>query len=193
MSDDPGILEFPSRPGGVDPELVAAVEALMFASGAPLTAARLAEVLDADVSEVRLAAGILSQRGADGGVRCERVAGGWQLRTAPRFAEAVLRMKGTRPQTLSKAALEVLAVVAWQQPVIRPDIERMRGVDSGGVLRTLLERGLVRVAGRSDLPGRPLLYRTTGAFLELFSLPNLAALPTLAERLALERDRAAEE
>ena len=85
------------------------------------------------------------------------------------------------------AHLPVLAIVAWKQPVTRGDIERTRGVDSGGVLKSLLDRGLVRSAGRSDDPGRPLLYRTTQAFLELFSLPDLAALPTLEERASMVR------
>lgn len=193
MSADDGVLEFPQRPGGVESELIAAIEALLFAAGEPLTSTVLAEVLDTERVEVQQALRVLAQQRADGGVVLERIAGGWQLRTSLRFAEVVHQLRGTRPQRLSRAALEVLSIVAWQQPITRPEIEQLRGVDSGGVLKSLLERNLVRVAGRSDMPGRPLLYRTTSAFLEMFSLPNLKALPTLAEREALVRDRAAEE
>lgn len=191
MSDD-RVLEFPQRPGGVDAELVHAVEALLFAAGEPLTVPRIAEALGAEADEVRIAVRVLEQRRRDGGVVVDRVAGGWQLRSAPRFAAAAHRLAGTRAQRLSRPALEVLAVVAWQQPVARPEIERIRGVDSGGVIKALVDRGLLRTAGRSDDPGRPLLYRTTAAFLELFGLPDLAALPTLAERAALLRAAAPE-
>lgn len=193
MSTDDGILEFPQRPGGVDPELVHAIEALLFASGEPVGAAALTEALGADPDEVRVALRVLTQRRRDSGVVLERVGGGWQLRTAARFATAVHRLIGTRPVRLTRPALEVLAVIAWRQPIPRSEIDRVRGVDSGGVLKSLLERGLIRTAGRSDDPGRPLLYRTTSAFLEMFSLPDLAALPTLEERESLVRARAPDE
>lgn len=185
--ENDGILDFPSRPGGVEPELVAAVEALLFASGDPVAVPVLVDALGADTDEVRIALRVLEQRRRDTGVILERVAGGWQLRTAPRFAVAVHRLLGTKPQKLSRPALEVLAAVAWHQPVTRTEVERLRGVDSGGVMKTLLERGLLRTSGRSDDPGRPLLYRTTSAFLEMFGLPDLAGLPTLAERAAMVR------
>lgn len=187
-----GVLEFPQRPGGVDPEVVAGVEALLFASGEPVAVPVLAEALSVTPDEVRTALQVLEQRRRDTGVVLERVAGGWQLRTAPRFAGPVHHLLGTKPQKLSRSATEVLAVVAWRQPVTRPEIDRLRGVDSGGVLKQLVDRGLVRSAGRSEDPGRPLLYRTTAAFLELFSLPDLSALPTLAEREELVRGVAPE-
>ncbi len=194
MSDgDEGVLEFPSRPGGVEPEVVAAVEALLFASGSPVTVQALVQVLGEDAGTVRVALRVLAQRMRDGGVVLERVAGGWQMRTAGRFASKVHELLGTRPARLSPAALEVLAAVAYRQPITRTGIEALRGVDSGGVLKSLLDKGLVRTAGRSDEPGRPLLYRTTAAFLELFGLPDLSALPTLAERASLVRGQAAEE
>lgn len=182
-----GILEFPQRPGGVDPELIAGVEALLFAAGSPLAVPVIAQALGEPADEVRLALQVLEQQRRDGGVVLDRVAGGWQLRTAPRFAAAVHHLLGTRPQRLSRSASEVLAVVAWRQPVTRPEIERLRGVDSGGVLKHLVDRGLVRTAGRAEDPGRPLLYRTTALFLEVFGLPDLAALPTLAEREGMVR------
>jgi segregation and condensation protein B len=174
-------------PFEVDEELVAAVEALLFASGEPATVVALAEALGRGNAEVRAALEELERRRAGSGVVLERIAGGWQLRTAPRFALMIHRLVGTKPQKLSRPALEVLALVAYHQPIPRTEIERVRGVDSGGVLKSLLDRGLIRTAGRAEDPGRPLLYRTTPAFLELFSLPDLAALPTLAEREALVR------
>lgn len=182
-----GILEFPQRPGGVDPELVAGVEALLFAAGTPLSVPVLAEALGEGTEEVKIALQVLEQRRRDGGVVVERVAGGWQMRTAPRFSAAIHHVLGTRPQRLSRSASEVLAVVAWRQPVTKPEIDRLRGVDSGGVLKQLVDRGLLRTAGRAEDPGRPLLYRTTALFLEVFGLPDLAALPTLAEREAMVR------
>lgn len=192
MSDN-DVLEFPARAGGCDPDLVAAVEALLFASGAPITVRTLAELLEVEPSLVQIALRVLVQRTREGGVMLERVANAWQLRTAPRFGALVHRLRGTRPQRLSSAALEVLAAVAFKQPVTRPDIDALRGVDSGGVLKGLLDKGLVRTAGRAEDPGRPLLYRTTGAFLAMFGLPDLAALPTLAERASLLRSMAPEE
>ena len=187
-----GVLDVPQRPGGVDPELLHAVEALLFAAGQPLASLQLAEALEAEPEEVRLALSVLEQRRKDTGVVLERVAGGWQLRTHPRFGAAIHRLLGTKPRRLSRGAMEALAIVAFRQPVTRPEIERLRGVDSGGVIKQLLDRGLLRSAGRSDEPGRPLLYRTTAVFLEMFSLPDLAALPTLEERAALVRGVPAE-
>lgn len=171
----------------VSPDTVGAVEACLFAAGAPLSTGALAEALETSEGEVRAALRALEAQRATTGVQVEQVAGGFQLRTPSRYANVVQRLLGARPQKLSQAALECLAVVAYRQPVTRGEIEAMRGVDSGGVLKTLLERSLLRTAGRSDEPGRPLLYRTTAAFLELFSLPDLKALPTMAERASLAR------
>jgi segregation and condensation protein B len=187
VSEDAGLLDFPPDGVPVDEELLAAVEALLFASGDPITVPALAEAIGRGNDEVRSALRTLESRRKGGGVVLERVAGGWQLRTAPRFSILIHRLLGTRPQKLSRPALEVLALVAYHQPIARPEIDRVRGVDSGGVIKSLLDRGLIRTAGRSEEPGRPLLYRTTSGFLELFSLPDLAALPTIAEREALVR------
>ena len=136
---------------------------------------------------------VLAQQRATTGVVVERIGGGWQLRTAPRFHGALTALHGGTPRKLSKAAMEVLAAIAYEQPCTRTDVEALRGVDSGGVLKSLLERGLVRVAGRSSVPGRPLLYRTTREFLELFSLPDLGSLPTVADRRELTTAAAGQE
>jgi segregation and condensation protein B len=109
------------------------------------------------------------------------VAGGYQFRTKPKWAEWVQRLRKAKAVKLSRSALETLAIVAYRQPIIRPTIEEIRGVDSGWVLRTLLEKGLIKVMGRKEIVGRPIVYGTTKAFLELFSLKALSDLPTPKE------------
>lgn len=177
-----------------EPALVAAVEALLFASGEPVGTRELAAVLDVGREEVRAAIAALQDRhrGEASGLRVVRVAGAWQLRTAVPFAGVVMALRGGKPAKLSRAALEVLAVVAYEQPVTKHEIEGLRGVDSGGVLRTLLDRDLVRIAGRRDEPGRPLEYATTRAFLEMFSLRGLDDLPSLRERAELATEPASD-
>ena len=192
MSENDGVLQFPGRPGGVPPELVSATEALLFASGEPISTQRLSNLLSVPVEEVRLALAVLQDRFGPGrGIRLERVAKGWQLRTARDFASLVLAMLGSKPRKLTRPQLEVLAAVAYRQPITRGQVDEVRGVDSGPLLRKLLDRGLIAVAGRSQDPGRPLLYKTTREFLQLFDLPNLSSLPTLDERL--DRDVPVEE
>lgn len=178
-------------PSGVAPDLVAAVEALLFAAGEPTTTAQLASALDVDAAQVKLALAALAtlRERPTSGVTLEEIAGGWQLRTAARFGGAILKLRGAKPAKLSRASVEVLALVAYRQPVTRHEIEQLRGVDSGGVVKSLLDRGLVRVAGRRDEPGKPLEYRTTPAFLELFALSDLGDLPTLRERTELDGER----
>lgn len=187
------VLAFPSTseplaPVGPD-ELQPALEALLFAAGEPVTVAELTDalgLLDPEVVREALHALALARAGA--GVRVVKVAGGWQLRTDARFADAVLRLRGGRPQTMSAAALETLSIVAYRQPATRSDVDELRGVNSGGVLKTLLDKGYLRVVGRRDEPGRPLEYGTTPLFLELFELDGLDALPTLADREELAGD-----
>jgi segregation and condensation protein B len=115
------------------------------------------------------------------GVVLQEVAGGWQLRSAPDNAEFARRFLRVKPQRLTRAALETLAIVAYRQPVTRPEIEDVRGVDSGAVVKALLERKLVRILGRKEEPGRPILYGTTREFLEFFAVKDLSSLPTLRE------------
>ena len=172
-----------------DLDLLAAVEALLFAAAAPVPIRTLSEALgDRDPETVTAALHRLKEAcGAQRrGVQPVEVAGGWQLRTHPRFAGAVLRLVGGRPQRLSRAALEVLAIVAYEQPATRGRVEEVRGVGCGRVLKGLLERGLLRTAGRRDEPGRPLQYATSPLFLEVYGLASLSALPTLDERQALD-------
>ncbi|MCO4743222.1 MAG: SMC-Scp complex subunit ScpB [Proteobacteria bacterium] len=168
--------------------LCAALEALLFASGGPVSSRNLAEALDVEHADVLGGLAALSRGYEDRGIELLEIAGGWQLRTRPEHAGAILKLMGQRPSRLSRAALEVLSVVAYKQPVTRSEVEQLRGVDSGGVMRTLLGRGLLRVAGRKAEPGRPLMYGTTRAFLEMFALSDLRDLPTLREREELEED-----
>lgn len=109
------------------------------------------------------------------------VAGGYQFRTRPEYTEWIRQLMRPAPARISKAALETLAIIAYKQPIIRNDIERIRGVDSGGVIRMLLERKLIRILGRKEIPGRPLIYATTKQFLEAFELKDLKDLPTPKE------------
>lgn len=193
MSDEGRIVAFPGGSGAAEEPpgaaLMPALEALLFAAGDPVTTRALADALDgAPLEDVATGLDRLRRHlaGSGRGLELVEVAGGWQLRTDPRFAEPVLRLLGRTPQRLSRAALEVLAVVAHRQPVTRVEIEALRGVSCGGVLKTLIDRGLLRAAGHRDEPGRPLQYATTGGFLELFGLPDLASLPTLKDREDLD-------
>lgn len=160
------------------------IESLLFVAEEPLPVDRLRGIIEtADGREIRAALQALAdeymQRG--GGFRLQEVAGGWQIRTRPEYHEWIKRMLQPSPQRLSKAALETLAVIAYKQPIIRADIEHIRGVDCGGVLRQLLERKLIRVLGRREIAGRPLIYATTKLFLEIFDLKDLNDLPTPRE------------
>ena len=161
------------------------LEAAWFAAPRPLAIDELA-VLDPEASEddwTRALAELKDHYESDGhGVELVEIADGWQVLTRPIFAEAIERAAFTaRPLKLSGAALEVLAVIAYRQPVGRAEIEEIRGVSSGGVLRLLQERGLIDVAGRSEGLGRPLLYATTPMFLEHLGLGDIADLPRTDE------------
>ncbi len=161
------------------------LEAALFAAPRPLTLEELG-VLDPDATEAdwrRAIDDLRDHYDADGhGVEVAALGGGWQIVTRAPFAEAIERAQfATRPQKLSGAALEVLAIIAYRQPVGRAEVEEIRGVSSGGVLRLLQERGLIEVAGRSEGLGRPLLYATTPLFLEHLGLGDLADLPRTEE------------
>lgn len=170
--------------------LVGAVEACLFAVPGVVTLNQLAGALNVEASAARGALEALGERmlRTGAGLRLVEVGDGWQLRTDARMAPWVASIRGGKPFRLSKPALEVLSVVAFRQPVTKGAIDDIRGVDSGGVLRMLLERGLVRMLGRSDEPGRPLTYGTTPAFLELFGMRSLADLPTLKDLRQLQPD-----
>jgi segregation and condensation protein B len=180
------ILQFPGGVPEAKQALFAALEALLFASGEPVSLRELTKAVDAEsTAEVREALLRIQQQceHPGRGVRLVEVAGAWQLQTSAACAEVVAKLRGAKPKRLSSAAAETLSVIAYRQPVTKSEIDNLRGADSGGVLRGLLERQLVRVSGRRrDIAGRPLEYSTARGFLELFSLKSLADLPTLAER-----------
>jgi segregation and condensation protein B len=160
------------------------LESLLFVAEEALSLERLAKlVTEADSREIRQALEELrheyDQRPA--GFYLAEVAGGYQLRSRPEFTTWIRRLVDPKPVRLSKAALETLAIIAYKQPVIRADVEHIRGVDCGGVLRVLLERKLVRVLGRKEIAGRPLIYATTKKFLETFDLRDLKDLPSPKE------------
>lgn len=155
------------------------VEALLFASDGPLSLGRLKALLDADPEAIREAIDLLNREYWETGrsFLIVEVAGGFQMATRSQFAPWVRKLSGRSEARLSKAALEVLAIIAYRQPVTRQEVEAIRGVSSGGVLAGLLQRGLIRITGRSDAPGRPLLYGTTRKFLQTFGLRSLEELP----------------
>ncbi len=161
------------------------IEALLFASDQPLTAGRLAEVLaDVPREEVEAALDALAAayEAPDRAFQLVAVAGGWQLVTKPEHAALIRRLfTGKRRVRLTKAALESLAIIAYKQPIVKSEIEEIRGVETSGVVRTLLERKLVRIVGRKEVPGRPIMYGTTKYFLEHFGLNDLSQLPPLRE------------
>jgi len=160
------------------------VEALVLASPEPITASRMAEIVPgcaaARVRELVKELELEYERD-DRAFEIWEVAGGYQIRTRPAFAAYVRQLQSERSFRLSRAALETLAVVAYKQPVTRAEIENVRGVDVGAVIRSLVDRKLVRIAGHRDVPGRPLLYATSKRFLEVFGLSRLEDLPTLRE------------
>ncbi len=164
--------------------LKAIVEGLLFASDSPLTVDKIKSILeieDRTILETVLANLAEEYESQKRGFFLSEVAGGYQLRTRPEYREWVRRMRQSRPARLSRAAMETLAIIAYKQPVLRSDVEHLRGVDCGGILRTLLERGLIRILGRKDLPGRPIVYGTTKRFLEVFHMKDLSDLPTLKD------------
>ena len=175
--------------GGDLREIVAAVEAVLFASPRPVSIKTLCSILHGyEPSRVRESVEVLRHRysGPGYGIELHEVAGGIVFRTRKEYREHVLKARQKGPARLSRAAMETLALIAYKQPVTRAEIEAVRGVDSSGTIRFLLERRLVRIQGRKDVPGRPLLYGTTRFFLELFQLKDLKSLPDSSELKELD-------
>jgi segregation and condensation protein B len=161
-------------------DLVARIEALLYVAPAPVTIGHLAEALNATTPQVKKALNDLADEYEQGGLRLQFHRAEVQITTAPELADDVERfLHIERTSRLTQAALEVLAIIAYQQPVTRPQIDSVRGVNSDSVLRTLLRYGLIEDAGRSQGPGRPFLYRTTSEFLQHFGLNALKDLPQI--------------
>jgi len=159
------------------------IESLLFVAEAPLSIERLKQITAAETEEIRQSLDALANEYdmRKGGFMLREVAGGFQIRTRPEYVDWIKRLLQPNPPRFSKAAMETLAIIAYKQPIIRSEIENIRGVDCGGVLRLLLERKLIRILGRKEIPGRPLIYATTKQFLEMFDLRDLKDLPTPKE------------
>lgn len=159
------------------------VESVLFVAPAAQTIDQLFDATGIDREKIERAVLALQGDRRDGisGIVLHEVAGAWQFRTAPESAEYVRRFLKVKPQRLTRAAVETLALIAYRQPVTRPELEDVRGVDSGAVLKALLDRRLIKIVGKKEEVGRPILYGTTKEFLEFFALKDLASLPTLRE------------
>jgi segregation and condensation protein B len=167
------------------------VEALLFASDKPLSAREIHAALpDADLAEIKSTLEALEKDYEELGRSfvLKEIADGYQFRSHSEYGPYILNMLQTSPNRLSRAALETLAIIAYKQPILRHEIERYRGVDVGGILRMLGEKGLVKIMGRKELPGRPLIYGTTKRFLEVFDLKDIESLPKLKEIEAFGED-----
>lgn len=173
----------------MNPELSSIIESLIFTAESPLSTDRICELLnefERDEIKSALAESVACHQERAGGFELVEVAGGWQFRTRPAFHSYITRHIKTRVAKFSQSALETLAIIAYRQPITRAEVEHLRGVDCGGVLKSLLEKHLVRILGKKDIPGRPLIYGTSKEFLEIFGLKDLKSLPTLREIQALD-------
>jgi segregation and condensation protein B len=161
--------------------LAAKIEAMLFVSAEPVPLAQLSQALDVTSSVVERGLKELEEALATRGLRLQRNAGRMQLTTAPELAELVETFLGLEAIShLSRAALETLAIIAYQQPVTRPQVDSIRGVNSDGMMKSLLSKGLIQESGRTEGPGRPILYSTTPEFLQHFGLSSIMELPPLA-------------
>jgi segregation and condensation protein B len=171
------------------------IEALLFSSDKPLNPGEIRSLLPEEtlpnikkaLDELRADYEML-----DRSYDIREVSQGYQFRTKAAFGPYIRKMFRQTPSRLSKAAMETLAIIAYKQPILRQEIERLRGVDVGGILRTLMEKGLIKIVGRKNIPGRPLIYGTTKRFLEVFELKDLGSLPKLKEIKAFGSDEETE-
>ena len=168
------------------------IECMLFVASEPMSAKQMADMLEIDEQRVEDAVEALKDDLNCGhGLQLARLAGGYQICTRPEFGDYCAMILQPAKRKLSKAALETLAVVAYRQPSTIPEVEAVRGVDVGGVMRTLTERGLIKEAGRKQVPGRPALYTTTPEFLEYFGLNDVSELPDI-DMVAVEAVKALE-
>jgi segregation and condensation protein B len=169
--------------------LPAILECILFTAESAISLDRLCEVLPEfgrDDIRAALAELVGGCEGQGGGLQLVEVAGGWQFRTRPEYRQYVARHVKVKAAKFSQSSLETLAIIAYRQPITRAEVEHLRGVDCGGILKSLLEKRLVKILGKRDIPGRPLIYGTSKEFLEVFGLKDLKSLPTLREIQALE-------
>lgn len=167
-----------------DPALRSLLECLLFLHNDPVRAGDIAEVYGLEKAAVTAELESMARDWPEDparGLEIQNVAGGWRLATRAAHSQDLRKFFKARPQPLSQAAMETLAIVAYRQPVMRSELEQVRGVDCGGTLRNLLDRGLIKIHGKKELPGRPLVYTTTKRFLEVFNLASLSQLPALKD------------
>jgi len=172
-----------------DKEAKSIIEAALFISEEPLTIDSLKTLLEIDKTDTeRLVRELVSEYSLrNSGLLIVEIAGGFQMVTNPICAPWIKKLLSTTiPKKLSQSSLETLAIIAYKQPITKPEIEVIRGVNSDGVIKTLLERRLIKILGRKELPGRPLMYGTTKEFLQYFGLKDLTELPTLKEFTEIE-------
>ncbi len=168
-----------------DQQLKAAIEALLFIAGSPVTVDRLKGIFEEepkDRIEEQIRALQQDYEARNAGVMLAEVANGWQIATCADQASWIRKFRTVKAAgRLSRPALETLAIIAYKQPITRPEIEAIRGVNIGGIVRNLMERRLVKIVGKKDVPGKPMLYGTSLEFLQYFGLKDLSSLPTLKE------------
>ncbi len=173
-----------------DHQLKSAIEALLFVSNGPLSVDKFKGVFEEatrEQIEAQLQTLVREYDDRNAGIMLAEVAGGYQLATRPENASWIRKFKAVKVSSkLSKPALETLAIVAYKQPITRTEVETVRGVNIGGIMRNLMERRLVKIVGKKDVPGKPMMYGTTLDFLQYFGLKDLSALPTLKEFQELE-------
>jgi len=169
----------------------ALIEALLFANGIPLDPARIKDIADISDDVFEKVTTHLQGKYNDSdesGIELVKVAGKYQFRTKAKFAGFLQQLKSEKPRRLTPAALETLAIIAYRQPIVRSDVERIRGVDATPTIKTLLEKKLIKIAGHQATVGQPALYATTEEFLSLFGLETLSALPSLKDLKEFEQD-----
>jgi segregation and condensation protein B len=170
----------------------AVIEALVFASDTPLALEKICIILsEIEKQEIKEALEklILEYNERQAGIYLQEVAGGFQFRTRPELSAWIKKLKSTKPHSLSPQAMETLAIVAYKQPIVKSEIESIRGVDVGAPLKGLLDKKLIRIVGRKDVPGKPIIYGTTKKFLEVFNLKNIMDLPNLRELKELNQQQ----
>jgi segregation and condensation protein B len=174
-----------------DQQLKSAIEALLYIAGNPLSLDKLKNVFEEETTPEQIEAQVQALRqdyiDRNAGIALVEVAGGYQFATQPENAGWIRKFRTVKVSSkLSRPALETLAIVAYKQPITRTEVELVRGVNIGGIMRNLMERRLVKIVGKKDVPGKPMMYGTTIEFLQYFGLKDLSALPTLKEFQELE-------
>jgi segregation and condensation protein B len=175
-------------PAEAEAHLKSLIEAVLFVADRPIELKELARLVKLDRRRLTELLAALTEDYRDRGIYLQEVGGGYAFRTNPIHSVTVKKFLAQRPVRLSRAQLETLAIVAYRQPITRPEVDDIRGVDSGPVLKGLFDRELIRILGKKDEPGRPMLYGTSPQFLELFNLGSLQDLPTLKEFTELSDD-----